>query len=226
MKIADVIKNIDKSEENREHWVDFSSLSYALGFEDGFFDSDALDARFKVYWLEKWRCTDAHVGTRVYFFDDEPVAITVQNGRKDDEKVFWTSKEAADKVHDFLLSLQKEEELDITVCDMNEDIGDSYKIEFNSQVLDWSTARYNGSPIEVIERIKKTPDYGIDKELKIRVQDTGEELIVNIKELDFLFHLESNKVKSVDKLISDAKQSCEDVNKGSVSKENVEIEKE
>lgn len=224
MKIKDIIKNIDKSEENRDLWNDCRPLSDALGFEDDFYDSDVLDARFKVYWLEKWLCTDSHVGTRVYFFDDEPVAVTVQNARKDDERVFWTSKEAADKVHDFLLSLQKEEELNITICDMDEDIGDSYKIEFNSQVLDWSTARYKGSPIEVIERIKKDPDYGIDRELKIRVQDTGEELIVNIKELDFLYHLESNKVKSVEEKLSNAVERSEATNSG--NGKEIELDKE
>ncbi len=196
MKLIDIARNIDKSPQN-EFDVDFDVFSNDLNLNCyGWYEQD----RLKGYWLGDWCCTDTAVGSRLYFFDDEPVAYSFQSGRKNDENLYWFSEEAAQKVRGFILSL---EELHIRVCDVNEDIGDSYKIEFNTQVMDWSMARYNGQPIEFIERIRETPDYGIDTKSKIRVLSTGEELVVDIKDLDFLYHF-SDSVKTVDEVLKTA----------------------
>lgn len=198
MRLIDIAKNIDKSKEN-EFYIDFYVFSEDLDVQCwGWYEQD----RLKGFWLGNFLSTDTCVGSRIYFFDDVPVAYSFQSGRKNSENLYWFSQEAAEKVRDFLFSLSKEE-LHIRVCDINEDIGDSYKVEFNAEVLDWNMARYKGQPIELIERIRETPDYGIDRKSKIKVLTTGEELVVHIKDLDFMYHLNDN-IKTVDEMLKEA----------------------
>lgn len=186
MEIKEIVEKIDRSEKNREEYFNIEALASELDLAGGFFPYEKLNDRIKVYWLENWLCTDTWVGTRIYFFDSEPVALSIQKGRKFDEEFFWVSREAAEKVYDFLNSFLKEN-LHVKTCDMHEDIGNSYKIDFNEQVLDWSTARYKGSPIELIEKITK--NHYTDQQVRIRVLETGEELEIDVGELDFLYHV-------------------------------------
>ena len=165
MKLIEIANKIDKSERN-ESYIDLSEIAEMFGLSLwGYVEQD----RLKAYHLGPWYCTDSWVGSRLYFFDDEFVAYSFQEGRKCDEKFKWVSKEAVDKVKNFILTfISKEDDWCISYCDINEDIGDSYKIGFNTQVLDWSKGRYQGSSFDMIERVKEKPDYDIDKEVKIR----------------------------------------------------------
>lgn len=218
MKLIDIAKNIDKSEKN-ESYVDLEVLQRELDLPVyGYAEQD----RLKAFWVDNWYCTDSWVGGRMYFFDDEPVAYSYQQGRKCYENFAWFSQEAAEKVRDFVRDLMKEE-LRVRICDINEDIGDSYKISFNSEVLDWSMARLKGQPIEFIERVRETPDYGIDSNVKIRVPDTGEVLVIDVKDLDFLFHVNGVQEEVLDDVLADASaRSCETASAG----KQIEFEKE
>lgn len=200
MKIIDIAKNLDKSRKN-ECYIDFDALAEELGIHNyGYVEQDP---RLKAYWVETWYCTDSWVGGRMYFFDDEPVAYSYQTGRKNDEVFHWFSQEAAEKVQAFVRELTKEE-LQVNICDVNEDIGDTYKINYAAQVLDWSMARLNGQPIEFIERVRPLGNYGFDTDVKIRVPDTGEEMIVNVRDLDFLFHVNAVPLMEVDEVLAEA----------------------
>jgi len=185
MKLIDIANKIDKSERN-ESYVNTDQFSSEFNYEFDWVKQD----RLKAYWIGNWYCTDSYVGYRMYFLDDEPVAFSIQKGRKWSEKFNWISKELALKVREYLISImpKREDELNIKICDINEDIGDSYKIEFNSQILNPDNAMLYGESIKILERIKETPDWGIDKMLKIRLSN-GKEEIVDIKELDFKYHL-------------------------------------
>lgn len=185
MKIRDIINKIDKSEEN-EDWVDVSLLCN----EFNLYDYYGSQNRLKSYWLGNWCCTDTWVGYKLYFLDDEPVCFSIQKARKSDEVFKWFSKELAIKTKEYILSLisEDEEELNWDYCDVNEDIGDSYKIHYNGQVTNWSKATLNGEFVKFIERIRHENDWGIDKEVKIQLNN-GEEKIVNIQDLDFKYHL-------------------------------------
>ena len=186
MKLIEIANKIDKS-KNNECYIDITEISAELGLS--FYQYVDQD-RLKAYYLGPWYCTDSWVGSRLYFFDDEFVAYSFQSGRKNNEEFQWVSKKAVNKVKDFILSLmQQEDDCRVSFCDVNEDIGDSYKIGFNTQVLNWSKGRYQGNSFDMIERIKEKPDYGIDKEVRIRLHSTGEEMIVNIKDIDFLYRL-------------------------------------
>lgn len=89
----------------------------------------------------------------------------------------------------YLLTFLIEEELHINVCNINDEIGDSYKIQFNSQILSCNKPTLNNEEITIIERIRYENDYGIDQELKIRLKN-GEEKIVNVQDLDFKYYVE------------------------------------
>lgn len=204
MRLIDVAKYIDRSEKN-EQYVDFDALASELGIDCyGYKEQD----RLKSYWVENWLCTDTWVGGRMYFFDGEPVAYSFQSARKADEQFAWFSQEAAEKVRGFLLELF-EEKLKVNIVDVNEEIGDSYKIEYSANVLDWSMARLNGQPIEFIERVRKPNNYGIDTDVKIRMPDTNEERIVNVRDLDFLYHVDyDGPGKMVDEVLNEASARC------------------
>lgn len=184
MKLIDVANKVDKSKQN-EDWVDTTDIGEELGIDVPYTDQD----RLKCYWVGSWLCTDTYVGYRMYFLDDEPIAFSVQNARKSDEKFHWFSEEIATKAKDYLLTLVVEEEyeLNVTVCDINQDIGDTYKIEFNSQIIDPDRAELNSEKVEILERVKNEP-YGIDTELKIKLLN-GEEKSVSIRDLDFGYYV-------------------------------------
>lgn len=101
MKLIDIANKIDKSKKNESHIniTDFDS-EFNINL-DYYIEQD----RLKAYYIGNWYCTDSYVGCRMYFFDDEPVAISFQQGRKFDEEFRWFSKDNALKVRDYLLSL-------------------------------------------------------------------------------------------------------------------------
>lgn len=186
MKLIDIANKIDKSKKNESHIniTDFDS-EFNINL-DYYIEQD----RLKAYYIGNWYCTDSYVGCRMYFFDDEPVAISFQQGRKFDEEFSWFSKDNALKVRDYLLSLMPRgnDDLDFTICDLGNDIGEGYSIEFNSQILNSDKATYKGDPIKIIERIRETPDYGLGSLLKVQLLNS-EEIIINVKDIEFKFNL-------------------------------------
>ena len=183
MKIIEIAQKLDKSNENEE-WINTEELGRQFGIDVPYVKQD----RLKSFWVGNWYCTDTYVGYRMYFFDDEPVAFSVQNGRKSNEDFEWFSLESATKVRDYLLTLiTKEVELHVTICDVNEEIGDSFKIAYNSQILNTENVTFNGEKVTLLERIKNKP-YDIDTIHKIQLP-SGETKEVEIEELDFGFHV-------------------------------------
>ena len=186
MKLIDIANKINKSEKN-ESYVDTDQFSSEFNYEFDWIKQD----RLKAYWIGNWYCTDSYVGYRMYFLDDGPVAISSQMGRKCNENFEWFSKELAWKVREYLISIMpkvEEDELNITIGNINEEVGNGYKIHYNTQILNPKNAMLNGELVEILERIKDTPDYGIDKNLKVKLSN-GEIKIINIEDLDFKYHL-------------------------------------
>lgn len=184
MKIIDIAKKIDKSSQN-EDWIDTTVIGDELGVDIPYVEQD----RLKCYWVGNWCCTDTYVGYRMYFFDDEPIAFSVQNARKSDENFHWFSQELTVKVRDYLLTLiiEEENDLHVAICDINQDLGDNFKIDFNGQIITKDKVTLNDEKVEILERIKNEP-YGIDTELKVKLLN-GEEKHVNIQDLDFGYHV-------------------------------------
>ena len=209
MNMLEIAQNIDKSPEN-EDWIDLSEIAQEFDIHD-FYDFQEQD-RLKCFWIGRWYCTDSYVGYRMYFLDDEPVAFSEQVGRKYSQDFEWFSREAAEKVYAFIQSMITRDEIHIKICDLTEDVGESFRIGYTKQVLDWDTARYHGEPIKLIEKIKDDPVYHLDKKVKIQLPSSGEELVVDVSDLDFLFHVtgpEVTKDKAVDTIsLSDKLQDA------------------
>lgn len=185
MRIIDIVNRVDKSKRNAS-WVDVTELGNDLNV-DGLDHYD--QERIKSYYLTDWMCTDTVVGARVYFFDDVPCCISMQDGRKSDEHFSWFSKEIATKVRMYLFSLLMEESdnLNIDITDPNEEYEPIFKIDYNSQIWNRKEAIYNRENVKIVKHIKKC-QYGIDKELIIQFAN-GDQKNVQIEELDFYFNI-------------------------------------
>jgi len=192
MNWKELIENIDKSKNNRD-CIDLMEL--------GSREFDKFDIPWKnedetplqAYWFAKWLCTDSWVGGRIYFYNDEFVAVSWQSARKAYEEFNWASKESYKKVGDYLEEIRYTENdppVSISLMeDLNTDIGDSFKIEYGSQVL------INEGFIEKTkEKIKIVKTYDSFEDVKkwrdIEVEmENGEKRNLNIKDVKFPYIL-------------------------------------
>lgn len=186
MRLIDAINNIDKSESNKD-WVNLPKIAEELRLE--YYDYEEQDV-LTSYWIGNWYCTDTWVGYKVYFFNDEPVAFSSQMARKSDEEIKWFNMCCALKVRDYILSLIKEKNFDdyIDIQDINEEIGEGYKIHYNSNIIHKDKAVLDSKSVKIIERVRTKNDWGIDTDLIIELE-SGERVVKNIEQLTFKFNL-------------------------------------
>jgi hypothetical protein len=146
-----LISEIDKAKCATEpSWEDLGNLFniYNLYWSD--------DTRLKCYFIKKWYCTDSYVGMRVYFLDDEFIAISNQTGRKMTEEFEFVSKDLALKLRSYLESLVNDDENppQLNIIDekqLDAEISSTYKIEYNSQILH-KEAFFHGKKVEIIKK--------------------------------------------------------------------------
>ena len=111
---------------------------------------EQINERLKAYYFQTHRCTDTQVGSKAYYLDDELVAISHKPFRKSNERFLFASKEAANKVRDFLKSVIQEPEIHYNLFDLDKDVYDEkYAIEYNRGILHRS-AWYEGSKVEIV----------------------------------------------------------------------------
>ncbi|AGS80925.1 hypothetical protein [Caulobacter phage Cr30] len=176
MKLSYLIKNVQKTERNSSY-VDSTALfeNFNLGshYVD---DSEEFQERMKSYWLKSWCCTDAHVGLRVYFFDDVAFAVSWQNARKNDEQFTFISHEMYDKVRQFLLTQLPQNIKPSFINPDEEEMGDTTTITYSGQLLD-KEGFYQDRKCSVVARFS---DYdSIDKwgNVVVRFEDGTEQEI-------------------------------------------------
>lgn len=58
--------------------------------------------RLKGYWINKWNCSDTHVGEMAYFLDDELVFICEQTSRKGVVQIYFIDQNSYNKVNAFM----------------------------------------------------------------------------------------------------------------------------
>lgn len=192
MKISEIIQRVQKTEQNKE-WVDTEKLGYDLGiYHMEYVEQD----RITSYFFASWMCTDTVVGYRVYFFDDVPVMVSTQTARKSDEEYAWISRDYAQQVKEYLLSLLHEDDsLNIMTLDLEYDFGDYFNIDFNSQKLSCHKFYYDNTPVEIVHKTKHTlvdaqnwKEYHIGNIVNIKLDD-GAEKKVEIGSLKIPFYL-------------------------------------
>jgi hypothetical protein len=53
-------------------------------------------------------------------------------------------------------------------------------------------ATYKGEPIKILERVRETPDHGVDHMLKVELLD-GKETVIDLKDIKFKFNLKEEE---------------------------------
>lgn len=184
MLIKDIVNKIDKN--HKVNFLDFYSFcekQFGL-YLTNYDDSDRLEA----YWIGSWYCTDTYVGYKVYLFDDKPVAISFQPARKSCECIEWLSEEDYKNVLKYAKSFCEEENADFVLANLNEDLGDTYKIHYCDALFDYhmKLPYYNGEMVEIIEKLKDGKY--VHTKVLIRLK-SGDTCVVNVEELDFPFNI-------------------------------------
>lgn len=167
MKLIDAILNVERP-ESESPW-DFSTpinkIAANLGIE-GFHDEpDELSARLKSYPVLNWYCTDTHVGLFAMYLDGEAVGCHYRNARKSDYEIEWISLELAEKTKAVIMSYINNE-IDVTLIDQNQDIGDDYGVSYVSQALT-SDGLYEGRPVKALIWYDS---YGYNTPVKYRIK--------------------------------------------------------
>lgn len=121
MRTIEAARRVTKTEENCD---DIPHLDRAIA---RLFEIDSIEynpkwgnwsgeyperARLKGYWINKWLCTDTHVGEMAYFLDDELVFTCEQTARKNDAFLYFVDQAAYDKVKVFIDQYRLPDELD------------------------------------------------------------------------------------------------------------------
>lgn len=178
MKLKDIILNIDKSSRGD---VDIDKVAEEFGMCGDFMDQYCGiggGKRLQAYFYVKWYCTDTVVGGRVYFLDNEPVAVSWQDGRKSDENFDWIDKES---VHKYLLSLSSDMvEFDNDEIDMDEELGDGHTVEYSGQLLTKEVI-YNGERVTVTKEFQDYVD--IDNWSHVEIEVDGISKLVKMSEI-------------------------------------------
>ncbi|CAH9011602.1 putative catalase-like domain protein [Vibrio phage 501E54-1] len=151
MKLKEILQKLDMSELNEEYlWNIPDDMLYEFNLQGQNYLGLESNVRLKCYWIGQHYCTDSWVGIRCYVLDDIPVAISQQNGRKCDENYEWIDLESFQKTHKFVLSLleDEEDELQPNFVDLEEDLGEGYKVSYVGQ-LRTKDVEYQGVMVKV-----------------------------------------------------------------------------
>ena len=136
--------------------------------------------------LKQWYCTDTWVGIDVIYLNNRPVAITKQKSRKSSVNIYFLSEEDKNSVKDYLISIYNNPQdcSDyLTEDELNEEIGDYFKIEYSSQVL-YKTAWLYGEKVEITKKPRYLNNNFNLHAVAIKRED-GVEKWIDVRELDF-----------------------------------------
>ncbi len=181
-KIIEAINFEDTRIQTDPDWEGLSNNFniFDLGWSD--------DVRLKAYLVKTWLCTDSWVGWVAYFLDGEFVCISSQNARKSDVDFEFTSKEAALQVRDYLLSLRDLEDMQtIYLIDLDTEVPEKYKIEYNSQIL--HRTAWNSTEKVKIVKTRYPYEYKGNGFHIVEVEySDGQRLEVDCRNLDFEYN--------------------------------------
>ena len=136
--------------------------------------------------LKQWYCTDTWVGIDVIYLNNHPVAITNQTSRKSSVNIYFLSEEDKSSVKDYLISIynNSQDYSDyLTEDELNEEMGDYFKIEYSSEVL-YKTAWLYGEKVEITKKPRNLNNNFNHHSVAIKHED-GVEKWIDVRELDF-----------------------------------------
>ena len=186
--IRKIISEIDKTKEFEPSWEELADI---FNVNDLYWSDDT---RLKCYFIKKWYCTDSYVGTRVYFLDDEFVAISNQMGRKMNEDFSFVSEKLANKLKIYLESLV-ENKFNLSIIEDNfldKEIPSTFKIEYNSQILH-KEAFLNGEKVKIVKTNYSWKDKAVGEKADryfhtVEILKDGKKEEIDCRELDFEYN--------------------------------------
>jgi hypothetical protein len=179
MKIKDLISKIDAFKPS-DAWFSLGSLVEELGLT-GTICNEEQD-RMKGYYIHVWQCTDTWVGSIAWFLEGEFVYYTFQPARKSDITYHFTSKEAYDKVVEFVMSMLKQEISEPKYLDLEDEIPEKFTVEYNSQILH-KYVWYKDQLVEVIKNHFQYNPYSRGYFDRVDILYEGIKISVNVNEL-------------------------------------------
>lgn len=93
--------DIPKLESALESLFEIDGLRYHMLWNT-WTETNEYRHRLKGYWINKWNCTDTHVGEMAYFLDDELVFTCEQTARGCMAKIYFVDQNTYNKVKVFM----------------------------------------------------------------------------------------------------------------------------
>ena len=195
MKIRDAFERVKKPALDAWGRIDSEALFKELNIDSFNYDYQALNEsdRLAGYRLTYWQCSDTEVGTVLYFLDNKPAAVVIKPYRKSDSVWHWVSREMRDKVRAFVEQFRNEEEVNVTLLDMDKEIEETYTIDYREQLYsDRTTALYKGNKATLLIGKEHKHYYESDNDDSVvMIRKENEELMrVSMKEIEFPMELE------------------------------------
>jgi hypothetical protein len=185
MKVKEILEKVQRPAPD-----DFSDITPIL--EELEIHGEWLQTPRIVYrFISSWLCTDTIVGMRVWWLDDDIIAISSQTARKNSHEFYWISKEKRQTTLTFLQTLLAEtKEPGFSLLDPEEELGDGFDVYFTSQLLrDRAKAYLKGEEVEVLFDQKPVLTQTI---VEVKHKATGR-LKVKAEELTFPWSLGDEK---------------------------------
>ncbi len=206
MTLRDIINSVDKTKAHKQ-LVDVCEMADEM-YIDNFINFESQD-RLVSYYVANWYCTDSMVGYRVFFFDNEAVAFGIKKGRKAYEDIKWISKEAYQKVKEYVLTFTEPKEDNIDLLDLDLESLDVYKVEFYEQMYDHhkENAIYNKDGISHKVKIAEFKDGYHDEKMKYHPEtvkilfESGDTKWIEPKKLDFPYLVSEIKLEGASVLV-------------------------
>lgn len=182
MRLKDIIKNLDRSEDNHEDSVYWNLQNLVTELDLDCWDVQQDNPRLQCYWIANHICTDTWVGIRAYFLDNTFVCLSTQEGRKCDEVFKWKDLMSFKNVREYVISLQECKEMDLPsdFLDIEEEFGEGYPIEFTAQCLK-KDVLWKGKEVTIV----KDSDSGYTNlhTITIEEKETSRQVDIDVREI-------------------------------------------
>lgn len=181
MKIFEILSILDLSKKEPLYFTDDFLNEFDIREHE--IDLEKVKSELSYIWIVTWYCTDTWVGIKILLINDEPVCCITQVARRCDQDFEWISNEGYFKVKKLLEEAKIEKEKELSLIDLDQEFGHSYKISFANQLIFplHQTAFLYGKKVQ-IERIKS--DNSLGKNVKVKFSDNKSE-IVSLDDLEF-----------------------------------------
>ena len=181
MKIKDLITKINPLGPSQT-WFSLEKLAEELGLYGVFKGEEDPQNRMKGYYIHVWQCTDTWVGSIAWFLDGEFVYYTFQSARKSSIDYTYASKEAYDKVVDFVLSMLRQDVQEPDLMDPEDEIPEKFDVSYNSQIIH-KYVWYKDQLVEVVKTHFPYTQGSRDYFDRVDILFEGIKLSVNVNEL-------------------------------------------